>query len=423
MHTTEMAEDDKNTVLTVAGTGSAGCDDGPGRQSTFNYPNALCAWVDPQTGHTLILIAEWSNRIRAYDTKTSMYDHFICACSSDDYCIPLSVPTSEIVSTVIDLAVTLPPGEAGSQSLNAVCIDPSRLDSLFVFNQNQIWRISIPRARRFHILKTFTACGDILQNITPLLHMICEYAVPSEPAGEAESIAGRSDFLERDARMSDGVASNASFGHVQSLLCSKDGRTLFVPDFGASRVCEVDVQTKRVTTIAGTGTKQATGIDGPTALTTSIQSPFSVAFDPTSIDGESRLYIGCPFSLHLLDRRAKTLTALNAGDSTKVVVVTPSGHSLLCSNTTIVAFDPINKSVLKIAGNRLQYGVADGDIWNARIAGIFGVAIVPDESAAYFSENYHQFIRRVQLPRKLCVPRTLIANTTAATNTASANRH
>jgi sugar lactone lactonase YvrE len=76
----------------------------------------------------------------------------------------------------------------------------------------------------------------------------------------------------------DGPASHAELRSPHSIAIDGSGRQLFICDIGNHRVRQVDLQTGRITTFAGTGERQPTP-DGASIKGTPLNGPRTIAFD------------------------------------------------------------------------------------------------------------------------------------------------
>jgi streptogramin lyase len=99
-------------------------------------------------------------------------------------------------------------------------------------------------------------------------------ALPQASSRRMTTIAGNG----KPGSVSDGEsAETASINNPFGLVIGPDG-ALYWADFGSNRVLRLDLRTKRITVIAGSGTKGHSGDGGP-AKTAQLSAPHEVRFD------------------------------------------------------------------------------------------------------------------------------------------------
>jgi trimeric autotransporter adhesin len=120
-----------------------------------------------------------------------------------------------------------------------------------------------------------TKSGSLIVSID-MSYLLAELA-----GGVAKRVAGRG---QKGYSGDDGLASEATFD-LPSFLTSDANGNLFVADYFNHRVRRIDAKTQVVTTVAGNGSTQSSGDNGP-AIKAGVVYPFGIA-----VDSEGNLYV------------------------------------------------------------------------------------------------------------------------------------
>ncbi len=198
-----------------------------------------------------------------------------------------------------------------------------------------------------------------------------------------------------------GVGGAARFDVIYDLICTRAGDRLYAADYNNNCIRSVDLGTKLVTRIGGTG---------------SIHRPRKLAFDRSRavpVTPDSVVYVTAHDGLYRLLCQTGKLEACE-WKKQKVVrrldlrglVCTTSGHVVMsCLNTnSIYLFDPPTGVHTLLAGS----GVAGFDYTNgsgkeARFSFPYALALVEHEQCLYVSDAANGCIRRMTLPPSLFV--------------------
>ncbi len=203
---------------------------------------------------------------------------------------------------------------------------------------------------------------------------------------------------------SDGVGPSAHFSYVCGLICTtSDQKWLYLADSFNNRIRRIEIKSRVVSTIAGSG--QSKSEDG-TGLAASILCPASLVFDRSpSIKPESAVWIVATGPLRRLDITTGVVTSTTVGTGIKVdsytsLCCTTTGTLILLSENALYSFDPPTHTLRVLAGWK-HSGYADGPGLSARFSLPRGLAMVDRERCAYIADTNNHRIRRVTLPPSL----------------------
>ena len=103
----------------------------------------------------------------------------------------------------------------------------------------------------------------------------------------------------------DGVGTDAMFDHPMSVVVSSDAAILYLSDTNSHRIRQVDIASRVVTTLVGSGERQSTDGVGTAAR---ITYPYGLAIDSTS----SFLFVAEPWSnkIRQIEMASRTVTTL-----------------------------------------------------------------------------------------------------------------
>jgi trimeric autotransporter adhesin len=120
-----------------------------------------------------------------------------------------------------------------------------------------------------------TKSGNLIVSID-MSYLLAELA-----GGDAKRVAGRG---QKGYSGDDGLAIDATFD-LPSFLTSDANGNLFVADYFNHRIRRIDAKSHVVTTVAGNGSTQSSGDNGP-AVEAGVRYPFGMA-----VDSEGNLYV------------------------------------------------------------------------------------------------------------------------------------
>ncbi len=206
------------------GSGKPGFADGEPDAAQFHAPYSLCLLVDPSDAD--------DGDVRGDRTGT---EWLLCADAYNNRIRRIDITTTGLVSTYVGSGVV---GSQCGQRQESTLFQPYSLCADPI------------RAGGFYL-------GDV-QTVR-----YCDGETVSFVAG------GESGYA-------DGVGGAAQFACVDHLLCSVDGKTLFVSDTQNRRLRAVNPKTQSVTTVCGDGeteTRDGVGLDA------SLARPFQLCFD------------------------------------------------------------------------------------------------------------------------------------------------
>lgn len=206
-----------------------------------------------------------------------------------------------------------------------------------------------------------------------------------------------------------GPASQARFSHPHSLQFDSQG-DLFVCDILNHRLRKIDMQTGIVTTVSGTGQKQATP-DGAKFAGAPLHGPRAI-----DIDREGNLWLALREgnALYRLDMKAGTIhhvagtgqqgfsghggpAKLAKLSGPKGVSVGPNGHVYLADTEShsIRKFDPIAGTIHLVAGDGTRGDGPDGAPLACRLARPHGV-FVDQDGSVFIGDSENHRVRRLK---------------------------
>ena len=208
------------------------------------------------------------------------------------------------------------------------------------------------------------------------------------------------------ASWADGDYATAAFDHPQGMALAGD--TLYVADTENHLLRAIDLATRMVTTVAGTGEQAKFRAVGGDALASALNSPWDV----TMISGYVAIAMAGPHQIWLYDpdsRQVGVFAGSGAearvdGDFAEAAFAQPSGiatdgaYLFVADSETssIRQIDIAEQAVGTLAGEDLfEFGDVDGAGETARFQHPLGVAYGDD--ALYIADTYNSKIKRLDL--------------------------
>jgi DNA-binding beta-propeller fold protein YncE len=216
-----------------------------------------------------------------------------------------------------------------------------------------------------------------------------------------------------DAGLADGDAASARFHHPQGLALDASGETLYVADTGNHAVRQIDLRTRAVSTVAGTGRLGRAVIPPGPARSADLRSPW----DLVALDGVLSIAMAGTHQLFALDLAGGTLRRY-AGtghegirDETleRAWFAQPSGLATdgtalyaadsETSAVRIVGLPPLDMGMVEtVVGTGLfDFGDIDGIGQRARLQHPMGVAASASMPFIYVADSYNHKIKRIDL--------------------------
>jgi DNA-binding beta-propeller fold protein YncE len=203
----------------------------------------------------------------------------------------------------------------------------------------------------------------------------------------------------------DGQGTTAQFNLPSNLAVHPDGKRLYAVDDGNHRIRQIDLNTKQVTTLAGSTQGSSNGI----GTAAKFNFPAGAVVSP---DGK-KLYVADRGNhrireINLETNEVSTLAGRTVGANDGVgldaqfylpasVAINPSGTTLYVAdqeNHRIRAIDLKTKQVTTITGT--TKGFNDGLGTAAQFANPFGIAINPSGTILYVGDFSNQRLRQIQ---------------------------
>jgi DNA-binding beta-propeller fold protein YncE len=212
----------------------------------------------------------------------------------------------------------------------------------------------------------------------------------------------------------DGSYTEATFSTPQGMAL--DGTTLYVADTNNHAIRAIDLGSRAVTTLAGTGEQSYDRAASGDMHKTPLSSPWDVAFD-----GSQTLYIAMAglhqiWALHLDSGTVEALIGsgqegLQDGQFKQAQLAQPSG--LYFANNTLYFTDPESSSVraaditnflvTTLAGpdsnNLFDFGDKDGGFGTSRLQHALGITGGPD-GTLYIADTYNSKIKQLDPVKK-----------------------
>jgi DNA-binding beta-propeller fold protein YncE len=222
--------------------------------------------------------------------------------------------------------------------------------------------------------------------------------------GEAVTFAGSGSQAHVDA-----VGTSAAFKAPQGVALTPDGQTLLVADNRNNRIRSINLSTREVTTLAGSGS--AGSADG-TGAAAAFNQPQDVAVTP---DGSTAIVVdfknNAIRSINLATGAVTTLAGSGSlgfadGIGTDAIFRYPYSVAIMPDASAVLVADQGNNrirsialptaAVTTLAGSGSQ-GSADGIGTAATFFGPKGVAVTPDGMTAIVADMINQRIRTIDL--------------------------
>jgi DNA-binding beta-propeller fold protein YncE len=206
------------------------------------------------------------------------------------------------------------------------------------------------------------------------------------------------------------VAEKAEFAEVICIALSPDEKTLYVADIGNKRVRAIDLETRKVSTVAGTG-KSGVPKDGEPAKDQPLVDPRAVA-----CDDKGNLYIleRGGHALRVVDKDGKILTVAGSGkkgsggnggkaleaefNGPKFVSIDRDGSVLIADteNHQIRRYVPGKEVVELVAGSGKAGGKLDPDPLKVELARPHGVSVHPKTGDLYIADSDNGRILKIE---------------------------
>jgi sugar lactone lactonase YvrE len=287
----------------------------------------------------------------------------------------------------IDLATTQVTTVAGPAQGYA---DGVGSQAAFYHNAGLAW---VPSQNVIYIADAGNACIRKLDLTTDTVTTLA--GVPSQPG------------------LVDGTLAQARFNNPWGILASPDGTKLYVADTGDHVIREIDLTAGTVSTIAGSG---GWGFVDGVGNQAEFKEPTGLAFDATGnnifiTDFEAEAIrelnlntdavttiVGMQQSCGYADGPASSATLCNPA------MLTTDGRSLFWGDSNTGLLRVLNLSTMQVstlAGNPGEMHVVNGDMAEApgeltgpvRYNGVFGLAVAPDDSFLLFTDRPENVVR------------------------------
>ena len=219
-----------------------------------------------------------------------------------------------------------------------------------------------------------------------------------------------SRFGSGEAGLLDGPAEKARFNHPQGLIASSDA--IFVADTENHAIRKIDLASRAVTTLAGTGKRGMFLSDPKPGLTLALASPWDL-----EKNGDELYFANAgTHQLGVLNLKSGTVArlagsgeeGLNDGPSARASLAQPSGLSLSPDQRTLYFADSESSAVRAVSlgddsrvmtlvgAGLFDFGWVNGDFQNARLQHPLGVAAF-DDKAVLVADTYNSAIRQLDL--------------------------
>ncbi len=218
---------------------------------------------------------------------------------------------------------------------------------------------------------------------------------------------------QKSGCFADGIGEAAEFDVVYDLVCTRAGDRLIVADLYNHRLRSVDIKSKEVTTLAGSGRRSGRNDSydgvGPNA---GIRRPLKLTFDRSPlIEAESALYLTSYGGIRRFDLTTTAVTTPQWVDTGMPrwmdlwgIDSTPSGHLIVSCLLThaIYLFDPRSAKRELLAGTGVpKSDYADEPDHNARFQCPYDVAVVDHAQCVFVAYSTNRRIRCITLPKSL----------------------
>jgi DNA-binding beta-propeller fold protein YncE len=206
-----------------------------------------------------------------------------------------------------------------------------------------------------------------------------------------------------------GPADKASFGGVYCVAFDPDFKALYIADLDTRRIRKIDMATKTVSTVAGTGVK-GNPKDGEDATGQPLVDPRAVAVGK---DGTVYILERGGHCLRAVDKQGKIRTVAGTGRAGALIGTAATsqfnGPKHLCidrdgtvliadtENHRVVRYDPKAAVVTLVAGTgRAGWAGLDGDPTRAELFQPHGVSVHPKTGEIYISDAGNQRIVKIE---------------------------
>lgn len=206
----------------------------------------------------------------------------------------------------------------------------------------------------------------------------------------------------------DGGYSTAAFSNPQGM--ARDGGILYVADTDNHAIRAVDLASRTVRTVAGTGNQARYGARGGPAETSPLNSPWDLIWH----DGGLYIAMAGSHQLWRYDPERRTVE-VHAGSGAEDIIDGPLSGAALAQPSGITGderglffADSETSSIRKISGGRVttligkglfEFGSSDGSFRAALLQHPLGVAY--DNGLLWIADTYNNRLRRIDLTRSV----------------------
>ncbi len=195
------------------------------------------------------------------------------------------------------------------------------------------------------------------------------------------------------------------FSRPQGLSLSGD--QLYVADTGNHRVRVVDLETARISTVAGTGRQARRGDDGGLAIETALSSPWDLAIRDhllfVGMAGLHQIWIidverGLAFAYAGSGREARQDGSIDESAFAQPSGLALEGDALFVADSESniirsVALPPVNRVQTIAGGDLFDFGDRDGTGDAVRLQHPLGLAVA--DGVVYIADSYNHRIKRL----------------------------
>jgi streptogramin lyase len=164
---------------------------------------------------------------------------------------------------------------------------------------------------------------------------------------------------------------------------------LIVAEGGKNRIVAVDLVTKAVTTIAGTGGSGTSGDGGP-ALGANVGNPFGVAVAP---DGTT--YVTSDQRLRRIDSAGRIMTLFTTPTEVGPVTVDAGGNAYVAIEAYVYRYDAASGAVAVVAGTGSLGAAGDGGPATAAQVNRPHALLVAADGALLLADTENHSVRRI----------------------------
>jgi hypothetical protein len=389
------------TIVTIAGTGEAGCagDGGPALKAILNEPKSITV-----AGSYLYIADAENHRIRRLDLQSGIITT-IAGARSHDFNVESDRSPGEAMAGEED---PLADPDAKKETRYVQLADQSGTVR-FVTGAAEKGRFRGDGGLATHATLNFPSAAAVDSRGTVYIADTFNHRVRRiDPAsGVISTVAG---IGARRFSGDNGPADKAALNEPVALALAEQTGQLYIADLANYRVRAVDLASGRIFTYAGSGSSDYDG-DGQPAAEAGLSGPSGLA-----LDADGHLYIADTFSgrVRMVDANTGIIRTI-AGDGTEyryqgapkefsTSLSRPAGIALSAEgklyitdsdNHLIRMWNPTTKIVTSIAGNGTPQFAGDGGAAvNCSLNYPFGVA-VDGTGNIYIADTFNHRIRMI----------------------------